>query len=75
MSGEGDNLSECVGDAMGKALHEHHGAMVTRWVATVEVLDREGEQSVWLLHSPDLAQWDMLGLLDFAGVVARVDPH
>lgn len=75
MSPDGDSLSECVSDAMGKALHEDHGAMVTRWVAAIEVLDKEGVQSVWVLHSQGLAQWDMLGLLEVAGVAARADPR
>ena len=41
-------------------------AMVTKFVALVEIVDTEGERAVWSLASPDQKTWDSLGLIEYA---------
>jgi hypothetical protein len=41
------------------------GAMVTRWVAMVEIIDGEGERAVYALSPSDARAWDSLGLLTY----------
>jgi hypothetical protein len=42
------------------------GAMATRFVLLVEVIDADGERALWTLAPPEQRRWDTLGLVDFA---------
>lgn len=47
------------------------GTYVTKFVMLVEVMDKEGKQSMWEANSPDLGVWEMLGFLEFGKMVTH----
>lgn len=40
-------------------------AMVTKWVALVEVIEADGDRAVWSLAADGMKPWEALGLLKF----------
>lgn len=53
-----------IGDGLSAACAES-GQMVTRWIAMIEVIDADGERSLWSLSDEDSRPWDALGLLSY----------
>lgn len=60
-----DAVSGKVHSAIATAISEEKSAMVTKWVALVEVIDEDGGKAMWSLSSDDLAMWDRLGMVEF----------
>lgn len=44
---------------------EHEGAMITKWMLQVEIIDKDGSESLWTLASPSMSLWDRLGIAEY----------
>lgn len=42
-----------------------YGLMPTKWLAAIELLDREGTRALETFCSPDFRAWDSIGMLGF----------
>lgn len=63
-------------DALADLIREiDPGAMLTRWVLLLEVVDDQGERALWTIAAPDQKAWDTLGLLDYARAVETSAIH
>lgn len=60
-----DSASDKVNDALFTIINEEGAAMITKWVCLVEVVDKDGEKSLWSLGSDDLSLWDRIGMIEF----------
>ena len=45
------------------------GAMLTRFVGIVEVVDADGDRCVWTLVTPGATAWDSLGLMEYGKAI------
>lgn len=51
------------------------GAMVTRYVMLIEVVDAESDRGVWHFTAPGASAWDTLGLLDYGRMQEYAASH
>lgn len=59
-------------DALANVFREKFdGTYVTKFVMLVEVMDKNGEQSMWQANTPGMGAWDQLGFLEFGKMVAH----
>lgn len=67
-----ERLRRVVLERLSEALSEvEPGAIVTRYAAVVEFLDKDGERYTWMLAPPDSRAQDSLGLLGYADAIER----
>lgn len=60
-----DSASDKVHNALSSIVNEEEAAMITKWVCLVEVIDKDGEKSMWSMGSDDLSMWDRIGMIEF----------
>ncbi|MFI6469845.1 hypothetical protein ACIBL5_06205 [Streptomyces sp. NPDC050516] len=53
-------------EALAEVLAAHERGMLARAVVVVEVLDADGERSLSVLTTPEVPEWDALGLCRYA---------
>lgn len=62
-----DECNEAALSAVSEFIYKiDNGSMVQRFVLLVDVIDTEGERSMWSFAPPGSKPWDTLGLLAFA---------
>lgn len=59
---EGEAIEGEVADAIAQVMAKHN-AMVVKWVALIEVMESDGQRSLWTLTSEGVMAWDTVGLL------------
>lgn len=52
-------------DTIHEFFRKNENAMVVKWMTQVEIIDSDGEPSMWTLESPGMSVWDMLGILEY----------
>lgn len=52
------DMAHAIADVMAK-----HDAMVVKWVALIEVMEPDGQRSLWTTTSEGVMAWDTVGLL------------
>jgi hypothetical protein len=63
---ETDTVSEKLHGAISKIVSDAEGAaMVTKWICLAEVIDEQGDKSLWSLGSHELSMWDRIGMVEF----------
>lgn len=68
MSDTRDDVTEALAEAFRKT-----GFMATKWAVIAEVIDENGERSLWTLAPTGQLAWDTLGLLEFARQLEQAD--
>jgi hypothetical protein len=63
-SGE-HSVRDKLNDAISKIINEEGASFISKWIALVEVIDENGEKSLWSMSSEDLAPWDKIGMIEF----------
>lgn len=58
------DVQNALADVLGR-----RGLMLTRWVLHAEVMEDDGERSLWHLTTEDMKIWDTLGLVDHARLI------
>lgn len=67
---------EHAANALTDMFYKHfEGTMLTRFVLMAEVVDANGEESVWTLNSPGMAPWTMMGYLQYGLGIANAAIH
>jgi hypothetical protein len=59
----GQLIEDAIGSAIENVVADHEGGFVTKWVALVESVDRDGARGLWTMTSPEVMAWDTVGLL------------
>lgn len=62
----GEAIQRDIGDAITKAVAEHEGGLVTKWVALVETVGPDGERGLWPCTGGGVTKWDAVGMLQYA---------
>lgn len=68
MSDTRDDVTEALAEAFRKT-----GFMAVKWAVVAEVIDEDGERSLWNLAPTGQLAWDTLGLLAFANQLEQAD--
>lgn len=62
---ESESILVKMGDAISQVM-QIEDEMVVRWVAVVEIIDKDGERGCWTLAHEGARTWDIFGLMQFA---------
>ncbi len=72
MSADGErSLSDKVHSALAEQVFAHDKGALIKYVAVFEVIDTDGQRSLWSMCSPEMSRWESLGLLEFASELDR----
>ncbi len=66
-----DGAANTVESHLADVAHEHEGAVVTKWVAAVEVILPDGTRDLWMMTSTGMTEWDAIGMLDYTATRER----
>jgi hypothetical protein len=71
MADDEPTMDDLVTDALSTMFREKKdGTLLNRFVVVAEVIDPEGQESLWLASNSGMAPWSMVGFLEYGKSIA-----